>query len=223
MVGNWPHVPPQSLPSGKRGSAGSWSLWPPHHGGRLGPLFSLSRGSKPKDYRRFQGLGYHPNCPVPLASKVTHGFTGLCCVLSPPYPYLPPPGRPPVLLSPRDPASLSSALPTEGHPRGGSPSLSRHNSLAYQALHGPASAEPWSPGTHNMLAIPLSTLDGCDSRRGSICSRTQIWCSSHGPMESCFQFSDKNSHAGAKSVPKPAQAAPSPATTPSRRRRLLGT
>lgn len=91
--------------------------------------------------------------PSPPRSRMD-SQASLCCVLSPPYPYLPPPGRPPVLLSPRDPANLSSALPTEGHPRGGSPSLSRHNSLAYQALHGPASAEPWSPGTHNMLATP---------------------------------------------------------------------
>lgn len=203
------------VPSGERGSAGRWSLlWPPHHWGRLGPLFFLGAQS-PRTTEGSKAWAVAPTalCPSPPRSQMD-SRASLCWVLSPPCPYLPPPGSPPVLLSPRDPASLSSALPTEGHPRGGSPRLSRDDSLTHQELHRACFCRTLEPRAPQYVSYPLSTLDGCDSRRGSICSRTQIWGSSDRQMESSFQFVDKNSHAGTKSVPESAQAAPGQAAIP---------
>ena len=68
------------------------------------------------------GPVFHPNpwgAAVPMAKTWGCLLHGLCCVPSPPCTYLPPPGSPPVLLSPGGPASLSSVLFTEGHPREG--------------------------------------------------------------------------------------------------------
>lgn len=199
-------------PSREGGPAGSWGLLgPPCHWAAWGhSSFSrahLLEGPEPKDSRRFQGLGCCPTCPTPLAPKITGGVTWTVWC---PFPSLHLPAssrKPPSTLSPWDPASLSSVLPTEGHPGEGSPSLSWGGSLGYQLSTGPASAELWTPGTHNMLTTPFLPqmaviLEGGVRAQGHRYGAPQMgrW---RAPS-----ILDKNSHAGAKPDSESAQAAP---------------